>query len=446
MSYGQFEQFIRNMTRVMATVNTRLQRDLTMRGRMSRRFSQREVGEFLNVDVTYLIRLANEEEAFPEGVKSGRERTYSPSEIMLIRAILDSKPRARARYLHWRAPTEPVKIVTFGAQKGGTGKSLSAAHFAQYLNLFYGMRVGVIDADPQSTISLYFADDALPLFDPDTETVADFMGVGDPGAKEPTEHDPQTLDAMWRATPWPGIRLMPGGANIQNGDISMFFMSRNTGVPIYRLLRDAIGRWERAYLPKTPTTDFRTEDGTFDTARFEAARDEALDVIVIDQQPSLTLVQLNGLLAADSVVMPQTMKGFDLATLATFVNSISDYLDFIVGFDKDFVIGSGAHFVLPTIVQEQNDRDTAQILDLYEQAPNETLQVWYARSDAIANAADEYKSIYEYMPDKNRRQSALAFMRNANAVNDAIVGKVWPNFEQRGFAAEFIKEHWEVEE
>ena len=446
MSYGQFEQFIRNMSRVMATVNTRLQRDLTMRSRLSRRFSQREVSEFLNVDATYLIRLANEDPAFPEGRKVGREKTFSSDEIMLIRALLDANPNARRKYLHWRAPTEPVKVVTFGAQKGGTGKSLSAAHFAQYLNLFYGLRVGVIDADPQSTISLYFADDALPLFDPETPTIADFMGVGDPGAKEPTRHDAATLDAVWRPTSWPGIRLMPGGANIQNGDIAMFFMSRNTGVPIYRLLKDAIHRWESVYRPVTPTTDFRKSDGTFDMDRYGSALHETLDVIVIDQQPSLTLVQLNGLLAADSVVMPQTMKGFDLATLATFVNSISEYLDFIVGYDKDFVIGAGAHFVLPTIVQEQNDRDTAQILDLYEQAPNETLQVWYARSDAIANAADEYKSIYEYMPDKNRRQSAQQFMRNANAVNDAIVGKVWPEFEQRGYAAEFIKDHWETEE
>jgi len=445
MSYGQFEQFIRNMSRVMASVNTRLQRDLTMRSRLSRRFSQREVSEFLNIDATYLIRLANEDPAFPEGEKIGRERTYSPHEIMLIRALLDSNPNARRKHLHWRGPTEPVKVVTFGAQKGGTGKSLSAAHFAQYINLFYGLRVGVIDADPQSTISLYFADDALPLFDAETATVADFMGVGDPGAKEPTLHSTDTLNKMWRPTPWPGVRLIPGGANIQNGDISMFFMSRNNGVPIYRLLKDAIVRWEESHRPSTETNDFRTTDGSFDLERYNNALNETLDVIVIDQQPSLTLVQLNGLLAADSVVMPQTMKGFDLATLATFVNSIAEYLDFIVGFDKDFVIGSGAHFVLPTIVQEQNDRDTSQILDLYEQAPNETLQVWYARSDAIANAADEYKSIYEYMPDKNRRQSSLQFMRNANAVNDAIVGKVWPGFEQRGFADTFIKERWEVE-
>ena len=61
----------------------------------------------------------------------------------------------------------------------------------------------------------------------------------------------------------------------------------------------------------------------------------------------------------------------------------------------------GEHLVLPTIVQEQNDRDTEQILDLYRRAPREICQVWYARSDAIANAAEEYKSIYEYLPPQH---------------------------------------------
>jgi len=45
-------------------------------------------------------------------------------------------------------------------------------------------------------------------------------------------------------------------------------------------------------------------------------------------------MQLNGLVAADSVVIPQTMKGFDLE------------------------IGAGEHIVLPTMVQEQNNQDT----------------------------------------------------------------------------------------
>ena len=442
MAYGQFEQFIRNLGRVMQQVNTKLQRDLTMRSRVSRRFSMTEVAEFLAVDATYLTRIDKDEPAFPEGERSGRERSFTPSEVMKIRGILASRPGARREHLYWRQPEDPVKVITFGAQKGGTGKSLTAAHFAQYLSLFYGLRVGVIDADPQATASLYFADADLPLFSPDTATLAEFMGVDEPGSSTLTQRSAEEIDAIWRPTPWPGTRLIPGGANIQNGDISLFFLSQGARVPVYRVLRDAIDRWSAAHPPATRATDLRGEDGAFDPARFAAALNETLDVIVIDQQPSLTLMQLNGLVAADSVVIPQTMKGFDLATLSTYVGNIGEYLDFIMGFESDLVVGAGEHIVLPTIVQEQNTQDTDQILDLYRRSPREISQVWYSRSDAIANAAEEYKSIYEYMPPRSRRTSARAFMNNANAVNDMLVTRCLPHLPPRGFAQAFIDERW----
>ncbi|WP_424968633.1 AAA family ATPase [Dinoroseobacter sp. S375] len=442
MAYGQFEQFIRNMTRVMGAVNTKLQRDLTLRTRVARRFSLVEVSALLSVDTTYLSRMSNEDPAFPEGERRGRERTFSPSEIMKIRAIIGSNPAAKRAYLHWRTPDQPVKVVTFGAQKGGTGKSLSAAHFAQYVNLHYGLRVGIIDADPQATVSLYFADQNLPLFQPDTPTLADFMGVEDPAATDLGKREGADLNAIWQPTPWPGIRLIPGGANIQNGDISLFFMSQQAKVPVYRVLKDAIDLWSDAHPPATRLDSLRQPDGSFDTSAFEAALAETVDVIVIDQQPSLTLMQLNGLIAADSVVIPQTMKGFDLATLSTYVANIGEYLEFIMGYEADIEIGAGEHMVLPTIVQEQNNQDTDQILDLYRKAPREVMQVWYTRSDAIANASEEYKSIYEYMPPKTRRASAKAFLANANAVNDGLVQRIWPEFPPRDYAKSFIEERW----
>ncbi|WP_299154517.1 ParA family protein [uncultured Tateyamaria sp.] len=431
------------MTRVMGAVNTKLQRDLTLRTRVARRFSMTEVAQLLAVDTTYLTRLTNDEPQFPEGERIGRERTFSPSEIMLIRALIGSNPGAKRDHVHWRKPGDPVKVVTFGAQKGGTGKSLSAAHFAQYINLFYGLRVGVIDADPQATVSLYFADEGLPLFDPDTATLADFMGVDNPGADAVTPRTAEDLDAIWHATPWPGIRLIPGGANIQNGDISLFFLSQSSRVPVYRVLKDAIATWDAGNGPRTRPEDLRDNSGAFDVARYEQALNETVDVIVIDQQPSLTLMQLNGLIAADNVVIPQTMKGFDLATLATYVSNIGEYLEFIMGFEADLEIGAGAHMVLPTIVQEQNNQDVDQIVDLYRKAPREVMQVWYSRSDAIANAAEEYKSIYEYLPPKTRRVSARAFMDNANAVNDALVQRIWPTLPPRDFAQAFMEERWD---
>ena len=98
--------------------------------------------------------------------------------------------------------------------------------------------------------------------------------------------------------------------------------------------------------------------------------------------------------------------------------------------------------VLATIVQEQNERDTEQIRDLYRRAPREILQVWYARSDAIANAAEEYISIYEYLPPASRRASAKSLMNNANAVNDALVQRMLPDLPPRDFAQAFISDHW----
>jgi chromosome partitioning protein len=441
VAYGQFEQFIRNLSRVMSTVNTRLQRDLTMRERVSRRYSMTEVAEFLGIDVTHLSKLSNEDKDFPEGERGGRERTFSPSEILRIRALFASRAGAKRPYLFWRKPGDPLRVVTFGAQKGGTGKSLTAAHFAQYVNLFYGLRVGVIDADPQATASLYFADDALRLFDRDTPTMAHFMGIDNPTDLSLADRPAEELDAIWASTPWPGIRIIPGGPDIQNGDISLFFLSRE-GKPVYRVLKDAIARWDAGFGPRTLPADLRDGSGAFLNDRFEAALSETVDMIVIDQQPSLTLVQLNGLVAADSVVIPQTMKGFDLATLATYVTSIGEYLEFVMSFEPDLEVGAGEHMILPTIVQEQNDRDTAQILDLWRKAPREVLQVWYARSDAIANAAEEYKSIYEYLPPRARRASARSFMENANAVNDALLRRVWPELPGRGYAEKFIEDHW----
>ena len=282
------------------------------------------------------------------------------------------------------------------------------------------MRVGIIDADPQATASLYFADADLPLFAPDTPTLAEFMGVDDLGASELTQRTPEELIAIWRPIPWPAVRLILGGTNIQNGDISLLSLSQRGGVPVYRVLRD--------------------DNGAFDPVRFDAALKETLDVIVIDQQPSLTLMPLNCLIAADSVVIPQTMKGLYLATLATYIGNIGEYLEFIIGFEADLEISNGNHVVLPTIMEEQNNQDTDQIADLYRRAPREISQVWYSHSDAIANAVEEYKSTFEYLPPRTRPTSAKAFMNNANAVNDSLVGRALPHLPTRGFAEEFIED------
>jgi chromosome partitioning protein len=449
--------FFDGLSRTMAMVHSRVQRDTTLGSRVTKRFTSREVAGLLGLDPQYLVtalaKASEEDPNFPEGRRSGRERTFDPAELMYIRAWMHSKQTSKRPYLHWRQPGDPLRVVTFGSQKGGTGKSLSAAHFAQYMSMNYGLRVGVIDCDPQATVSLYFADEDLllgrdPVEDPETgmlvmrepvRTVASFMGV-ESGSDIVPDRATSEMNEMWLPTPWPGVRLIPGGPDIQNGDLALLKAQRD--MPIHDILKSQIKRWDGDFGPRTLISDLRHADGSFDAERFEAAMYETLDLIVIDQQPSLTLMQLNGILAATSIIVPQTLKGFDLSTLTTYAGSVSDYLAFAEASHGGTDLENGRHVVLPTIVQEANQQDLKQLVDLRSHAPEIFLDVWYARSDAVANASEEYKSIYEYDPPKPRRASAEAFTQNANVVNDRLAQVVWPELPDRGHAAKFIQERW----
>ncbi|WP_209508140.1 AAA family ATPase [Ruegeria sp. HKCCSP335] len=438
-----FQQFFEDLSDVMLRVNTKLQRDVTLRSRVSKRFTRKEVCEFLAIDQASLWRAAEQEPLFPEGERSGRERTFSPHEVMLIRALMASRPSSKKQFMWWREPGDPLKVIAVGSQKGGTSKSLTAAHLAQYLCLEYGLRVGVIDSDPQATISLYFADDQLNLMDPDILGMADFMGAADPKAQEPTDLTPEEMDAIWQDTPWPGTRLIPGGPAIQNADMALFFMSQarqNEGqsFPAYRVLYDAIQKWDHGMGPRTRPMDLRDTDGNFDMEAYQNALTETVDVIIIDQQPSLTFTQMNGLIAADCVIVAQTMKGFDLSTLTGYVTNIRDYTSVVTQHDPSFPLGNADHCVLATIVQESNEQDIQHLIDLKVQAPEWVAPVYYMRSDAIPNMAEQYKSAYEYQPPKSRKKSAQSFIENANAVNDYLVSRALPELPSRGYAQQFL--------
>ena len=69
--------------------------------------------------------------------------------------------------------------------------------------------------------------------------------------------------------------------------------------------------------------------------------------------------------------------------------------------------------------------------------------MFYLRSDAISNASDVYQSVYEYEPDTpGKRKGINRFITNADAVNDAIVSRLWPGFE-RGYANTWMDEFYE---
>lgn len=209
---GNLEQFLQDLSRGLDRTMVSVNKELTMRERIKRSWSMRQCARFLNVSSQHLTKFAKDNDDFPAGEYVGRERVFTLVELMHIRALMAGSAKRPYEYLSWRKPEDPLPVISFASQKGGTAKSLSAAHFAQYLSLHYGMRVGIMDADPQSTITLYFVGgEDLPVMpDENTPTMVDFAGLFQTTDDIPyTEYDAATLDTFFKKTSWPGVRLLP---------------------------------------------------------------------------------------------------------------------------------------------------------------------------------------------------------------------------------------------
>lgn len=446
---GNLEQFLQELSRGLDKTMVSVNKELTMRDRIKRSWSMRQCARFLNVSHQHLTKLAKDHEDFPAGQYVGRERVFTLKELMHIRALLAGTGKRPYEYLAWRKPEDPLPVISFASQKGGTAKSLSAAHFAQYLSLHYGMRVGIMDADPQSTITLYFVGgEEMPTMpDENTPTMVDFAGLFQTTEEQPfTDYDAPTLDTFFKKTSWPGVRLLPAHGETSEGEIQIARILRadTPSKRFYRFLKDAIDRWRDGHVPVTKPNELLS-GGKVDKSKLDAALVETLDCIIIDYQPALTLFQLNNVIASSSLIIPQTMKGFDIATLSTFVTGLLTMLRHIFANER-LDIGAGANMLLPTIVQRTNEQDLKQVSNLLENCPDEVLPVFYLRSDAISNASDVYQSVYEYEPDTPGKKKGInRFIDNADAVNDAMVSRLWPGLE-RGYADAWMGDFYDFGE
>ncbi len=163
------------------------------------------------------------------------------------------------------------KIIAIANQKGGVGKTTTSVNLAASLGVLE-KKVLLIDADPQANASsgLGIDIDALEY-----------------GTYQVLEHTIKAKDAIVQSNA-PNVNIMPAHIDLVAIEIEL------------------VDKDEREYMLKKAIVDLKSD----------------YDFIIIDCAPSLGLLTLNALTAADSVIIPIQCEYFALEGLGKLLNTI----------------------------------------------------------------------------------------------------------------------------
>ncbi len=293
--------------------------DLVARGhegngaRKLRLFSTWEITKYLiPVAPAHFRRVLRANSALPQGRSetTGGAKWFTLDEVLALRAHFAAEGSRAKEYRPYRPAGLPAKICAVANFKGGVGKTSMAAHLAMSAALD-GYRVLVIDLDSQGSMTSIFGGQVASEWDTVFPLIArDYaLGLRAENQRRVERGDaPLPLDDMLsealrrgasdiiRPTHWPNIDLVGAQLNLYWAEFQ---------IPVWRMSLRGWKLWEAL-------SNALLRDGVL----------ASYDIIMLDTPPALGYLTINGLTAADILLVPMGASFLEFDSTGRFFDML----------------------------------------------------------------------------------------------------------------------------
>ncbi len=345
-----------------------------------RRFSSGEAARILGVSDSRLRQLSIEGHGPQPEVSQFGRRSYTLADLHALRTYFDETTRTGRRFSPRRQGNDHLQVISVVNFKGGSGKTTTSAHLAQYLVL-KGYRVLAVDLDPQASLS------ALHGIQPELD-----VGQGDTlyGAIRYGEGRRPLADII-RPTYFTGLDIVPG-------NLELMEFEHETPKALTSRQRDQMF-FTRVALALDTVSDF-------------------YDVVVIDCPPQLGFLTLSALCAATSLLITVHPQMLDVASMSQFLAMTDDLLEVVRGAGGQIRYDALKYLVTRYEPQDgPQTRITALLRNLFGEA---VLTNPMVKSSAVSDAGLTKQTLYEVGRETMNRQTYDRAIEALDAVNGEI--------------------------
>jgi chromosome partitioning protein len=281
--------------------------------RRLRLFSTWEITRYLiPVGQAHFRRVLKQNPDLPQGASEtdGGAKWFTLDEVLRLRAFFAAEGSKAKPYLPWRPKGLPAKMLAVANFKGGVGKTSTCAHLAMSAALD-GYRVLVIDLDSQGSMTSIFGgrveDEWQTVFPMLARHYAQHLRLdnqrrldrGDapiPLDETLTEALTVKAESLIQKTHWPNIDLIGAQLNLYWAEFQ---------IPVWRMQSRGWKLWDAL-------TEVLAADGVLDQ----------YDVIFLDTPPALGYLTINGLAAADILLVPMGASFLEFDSTGRFFDML----------------------------------------------------------------------------------------------------------------------------